>query len=60
MYRYKKIKDRNGKVALLLVAVSERAYGNDVDKFLSGLKTNRLDLPNAVGAFKIPELTISK
>lgn len=60
VYRYKKFKDRNGKVALLLFAVSERAYGNDVDKFLLGLKANRLALPIAVAAFKLPELTISK
>jgi hypothetical protein len=60
VYRYKNITDQNGKKALLLFAVSERAYGADIDRFLAGLKSKRMDLLNAVGGFKIPPVTIAR
>ena len=60
VYRYKSFKDEEGKDGLILFGVSERAYGNDIDKFLIDLKAHRFDVPNAVGSFNIPEIKISK
>ena len=60
VYRYKKIKDKNGHVGVLLFGVSVRSYGDDIIGFLTALKINRDDLINAVGQFDIPEITISK
>lgn len=58
VYRYKEITDKNGKKAMLLFGVSERAYGNEVDRFLASLKKNKATLTNAVAAFVIPAITI--
>ena len=59
VYRYKSV-DKNGQKCVLLFGVSERAYGDDIDKFFPNLKAHRGDLINAVGAFDIPEITIAK
>ncbi len=58
VYRYKNVIDKNGQKAVLLFAVSERAYGDDIDKFLANLKAHRLNLLNLVGAFNIPDIRI--
>ena len=60
VYRYKSVVDRNGQKCVLLFGVSERAYGDDIDKFFPNLKAHRFDLINLVGAFEIPEITIEK
>lgn len=60
IYRYKEITDKNGKKGVLLFGISERAYGNDVDTFLSSLKKNKPTLTNAVAAFVIPQIAIKK
>lgn len=60
VYRYKSVIDKNGQKCLLLFGVSERAYGDDIDKFFLNLKEHRLDLINSVGAFELPEITIAK
>lgn len=60
VYRYKTVTDKNGQKAVLLFAVSERAYGDDIDAFFANLKEHRFDLINAVGAFDIPDITIPK
>ncbi len=60
VYRYKSFTDKNGKEGILLFGVSERAYGDDIDNFLVTLKGSRFDVPNAVSAFSIPEIIISK
>lgn len=60
VYRYKTTKDKNGQTALLLFAVSDRGYENDIQKFFANLKQQRSDLLNAVGTFEIPEITIAK
>lgn len=60
VYRYKSIIDKNGRKGILLFGVSERAYGDDIDKFFPNLKAHRFDLINLVGAFEIPEITIAK
>lgn len=59
VYRYKTLTDSNGEEGVLMFGVSERVYGDDIDNFLITLKENRFDLPDAVGAFVIPEVTIS-
>ena len=60
VYRYKSLVDKNGQKCILLFGVSERAYGDDIDKFFSNLKAHRFDLLNLCGAFDLPEITISK
>ena len=60
VYRYKSIVHVNGQKAVLLFAVSERAYGNDIDKFLLNLKAHRTDLINLVAAYNIPKAGIAK
>ncbi|HEY8657741.1 MAG TPA: hypothetical protein VIL78_01815 [Hanamia sp.] len=60
VYRYKTIVDNSGKKGVLLFGVSERSYGDDIDNFFAKLKTNRDDLINEVGTFKIPDITIIK
>jgi len=60
VYRYKSVVDKNGQKGILLFGVSERAYGDDIDKFFPNLKEHRYDLINLVGAFQIPEITIAK
>ena len=60
VYRYKSVVDKNGQKGVLLFGVSERAYGDDIDKFFLNLKAHRFDLINLVGAFDIPEITIAK
>lgn len=60
VYRYKSIADKNGQKCVLLFGVSERAYGDDINKFFSTLKEHRFDLINLVGEFELPEITISK
>lgn len=58
VYRYKQFTGANGEKGVLLFGVSERAYGDDIDNFLTALKGKRFDVPNAAGAFVIPEITI--
>ncbi|MBK8554116.1 MAG: hypothetical protein IPL53_24935 [Ignavibacteria bacterium] len=58
VYRYKNFTGAIGEEGVLLFGVSERAYGDDIDNFLIALKGKRFDVPNAVGAFVIPEITI--
>ena len=60
VYRYKSVVDKNGQKGVLLFGVSERAYGDDIDKFFPNLKAHRFDLINLVGAFDLPEITIAK
>jgi hypothetical protein len=60
VYRYKNFTDKNGHKGVFLFAVSSRAYGNEVQSFLTNLKGNRQDLMNKVAQFKMPELLIKK
>ena len=60
VYRYKSVIDKNGQKGVLLFGVSERAYGDDIDKFFPNLKAHRFDLINLVGAFDLPEITVAK
>ena len=60
VYRYKSLVEKTGKKGVLLFAVSERSYGNDIDRFLSNLKARRFDLVTLVGAFNVPAITVAK
>jgi len=60
VYRYKSVVDKNGQKGVLLFGVSERAYGDDIDKFFPNLKAHRFDLINLVGGFETPEIIIAK
>jgi len=60
VYRYRQVTDKNGQKGVMLFAVSERAYGNDVDAFLTSLKKTKTVLVNAVAAFAIPQITLRK
>lgn len=55
-YRYKKIVDSKGKPAILLFALSKRAYGNEYKVFLTGLKTNRIDSINLMWNYNLPTI----
>jgi hypothetical protein len=55
IYRY--TKNANG---LLLFAISERAYKNEIDDFFINLKENKNSLIIKVGSFKIPEIKSKK
>ena len=59
VYRYKSVVDKKGQSCVILFGVSERAYGNDIDNFLSNLKDSRYDLLNAVGAFSMPAIQVA-
>lgn len=60
VYRYKLIPNVKGRDGVLLFGMSERAYGNNIEKFLRDLKNNRFNIPNAVGKFNTPEIKITQ
>jgi len=60
VYGYNPYIDKNGTEGVLFFGVSERAYGNDITKFLTSLKANRFDVPNAAGAFVIPGIEVGR
>lgn len=60
IYRYRSIEIKKGKKAILLIGVSERAYGWDINRFFSDLQENRFDLINAAKAIQIPTIKIIK
>lgn len=58
VYRYKIFTDKAGKQGILLFGVSTRAYGPDIDKFFTSLKSNRADLVKKVSQFNMPQIKI--
>jgi len=58
VYRYKTFSGKNGQKGVMLFGASERAYGSQVDTFLSSLKKNKSVLLNAVAAFSLPQISI--
>jgi hypothetical protein len=58
VYRYIKITDSSGRKGVLLFAISDRAYGNDIDSFFAQLKSNKESLIKEVGKFNVPEVKI--
>ncbi|MGE8556745.1 MAG: hypothetical protein ACN6OB_22715 [Chryseobacterium jejuense] len=57
VYRYK-IVTNNKNNGLLLFAISQRGYKENMDQFFKNLKTNSSQLIEAVGNYKIPEIKI--
>ncbi len=60
VYRYKAFSGKNGQKGVMLFGASERAYGNNIDLFLSSLKKNKSVLLNAVAAFRLPQISIKE
>ncbi|PWN68886.1 hypothetical protein C1631_012450 [Chryseobacterium phosphatilyticum] len=57
VYRYKLITQNNNR-GVLLFAVSERGYDENMDAFFNNLKSNSSRLIETVGKFKIPDIEI--
>ncbi|WP_288374316.1 hypothetical protein [Chryseobacterium culicis] len=57
VYRYKLINDVKNK-GILLFAVSERGYKQNMDTFFTNLKNNSSQLIEIVGNYKLPEIKI--
>lgn len=57
VYRYKTLA---GQPGIILFAMSTRAYGNEIDKFLVNLKSTKSILVNAVAKFVIPAIKLTK
>lgn len=60
VYRYKAFTDKSGKKGVLLFGVSKRSYGNNINSFLTALKTNKSELVTQVSKFTLPEINIKK
>lgn len=59
VYRYRVFKDQSGNKGILLFGISTRSYGQQIDKFLAGLKSSRKELISSVSQFAIPEVSFS-
>ncbi|AZA82663.1 hypothetical protein C1637_20575 [Chryseobacterium lactis] len=57
VYRYKAITKNNNK-GILLFAVSERGYKENMDQFLNNLKKNPSKLIETVGNYQLPDIEI--
>ena len=57
-YHYKTFTDKSGRTGVLLFGISRRAHGEQVRPFLIGLKTERIDLRNALNAHPFPDISI--
>lgn len=59
VYRYKKFTDRRGNAGVLLFGISTRSYGDEVNSFLTALKSNRKILIKSVSEFEMPHVVVS-
>lgn len=57
IYRYKIISNGKNK-GVLLFALSERGYPENIDSFFNNLKTNSSKLIETVGNYKLPDIEI--
>jgi len=57
-YRYIKIKTKEGKKGLLLLAISRRGYGKSIPAFLSKIKSQKSTTAAALAKYKVPEITL--
>ncbi|KQB43673.1 hypothetical protein RCH33_159 [Flavobacterium daejeonense] len=55
-YRYIKSVDSKNNPTILLLALSKRAYGNDINTFLTGLRSSRIDFINLIWNYKLPTI----
>lgn len=58
VYKYGGFKDKFGKTGVQLFGVSDRAYGEDAERFLKELKENKDVLVEQVANYVIPEMAI--
>ena len=58
IYRYKSYTDKAGHKGVLLIGISERAYGKNITPFLTALKKTRVDQLNKFAVYKIPAIEI--
>ncbi len=60
VYRFKAVTAKSGQKGILLYALSNRAYGKDIQPFLTRLKTERKTLIAETAKAPIPDITIKK
>jgi hypothetical protein len=60
VYRFKAVTAKSGEKGILLYALSNRAYGKDIQPFLVRLKTERKTLIAEAAKAPIPDITIKK
>lgn len=60
LYRFKAVTAKSGQKGIVLYALSNRAYGNDIQPFLTRLKAERKVLVADVAKAAMPEITIKK
>lgn len=60
LYRFKAVTAKSGQKGIMLYALSNRAYGNDIQPFLTRLKAERKKLVADVAKAAMPEITIKK
>lgn len=59
-YRYVKLQDKSDKAGVMLFAISRRAYGENINDFLTILKENRKSGISMLSTYSIPNVTISE
>lgn len=60
VYRFKAVTAKSGQKGILLYALSNRAYGKDIQSFLAKLKAERKTLIADVAKASIPDIIIKK
>ncbi|MGV3601190.1 MAG: hypothetical protein ACO1N1_08290 [Dyadobacter fermentans] len=60
VYRFKSVTAKSGQKGILLYALSNRAYGKDIQPFLTRLKSERKALIADVAKAPLPDITIKK
>ena len=60
LYRFKAVTAKSGQRGIVLYAVSTRAYGNDIQPFLTRLRAERKVLVADVAKAAMPEIIIKK
>ncbi|MBB6108209.1 hypothetical protein SAMN05421821_102554 [Mucilaginibacter lappiensis] len=58
IYRYRSYTDKAGHKGVLLIGISERAYGKNIKAFLTALKGTRIKQLNKFAGYKIPDIEI--
>jgi hypothetical protein len=59
-YRYKAFEDEKGRKGILLFAISRRGYNENIAPFLKGLKDERINMINLLGAYEMPVVKVRK
>jgi len=58
MYSYKNYTDKAGHKGVLLIGISERAYGKNITPFLTALKDTRIEQLKKLVVYQIPDIEI--